>query len=61
MAGILTTVYSVLILLVALAGTAFVFALPGGDGVQSSWSRWGNFAAIAIFLVAMVLLLVAAP
>ena len=53
----LTAVYSVVILLVALGGTAFVFALPNGEGVGSSWSRWGNYAAIAIFLLAMVGLL----
>ena len=59
MVSALTAAYSVVVLLVALAGTAFVFALPGDDDGGSSWSRWGNFAAIAIFLLAMVGLLLA--
>lgn len=54
MAAILNTVYSVLVLVVALGGTAYVFAHPVGEDGDSAWSRWGEFAAVAVFLLAMV-------
>lgn len=54
MVGTLTTVYSVLILLIALGGTAFVLANPIDGDDETTWARWGNVAAVAIFLVALV-------
>lgn len=54
MAGILDTVYSIVVVALAVLGLAFVFtrgSFATGDGAD--WSRWGELVAVAVFLVAM--------
>jgi multisubunit Na+/H+ antiporter MnhE subunit len=53
MAGVLYTVYSVAVLVLALLGVLFVFTREWGPE-ESSWSRWSTVIALAVFLVAMV-------
>lgn len=53
MAGVLYTVYSVAVLVLALIGVLFVFTREWGPE-ESSWSRWSAVAALAVFLVALV-------
>lgn len=56
MAGILNTVYTILVLALALVGVAFVFtraSARSGDG-ESNWTQWGELVAVAVFLIAMV-------
>jgi len=60
MAGILNTVYSLAVLVVALAGIVFVLGIgttgegsdEGGGGI--SWWSWGILIVVAVFLIAQV-------
>lgn len=57
MAGLLNIVYSVLVLIVAVVGVAFVFYATGtdGDGNESAnWSQWVLTLVVAAFLAVMV-------
>lgn len=54
MAGILDTVYTLLVLLLALVGVTYVFARSWGQSDEGNWTRWGELVAVAVFLVAMV-------
>ena len=53
MAGILYTVYTLSVLVLALAGVLFVFTREQGPG-ETSWSQWSTVIAVAVFLVALV-------
>lgn len=61
MAGVLSIVYSIAVLVVAVAGLGFIFTVAADGSPESKWSLGGTLAAVALFLVAMVasLLLVA--
>jgi hypothetical protein len=52
MATLLDIAYIVLVLLVAVAGTGFVFVTTGGEGGRR-WQRWLVVALVAVFLVVM--------
>ncbi|MFB6302839.1 MAG: hypothetical protein ABEH78_08270 [Haloferacaceae archaeon] len=54
MAGLLTSIYSIAVLLLVLVGIAFVFTVTMDGSQESRWSLGGELAAVAIFLVAMV-------
>ena len=59
MSALLDTVYSAVILLVAIGGIGFVFYATGrdesGDGDGSArWTRWALGLAVAAFLAVMV-------
>jgi len=54
MAGIINVVYSIAVLLLALAGVAFLVTLSEDGDRASRWSLWSNLLAVAVFLVAMV-------
>lgn len=59
MAGLLNLVYSTLVVLVAIAGVAFVFFATGtdGDGNGNGGPRWVGWAlalVVAAFLAVMV-------
>jgi hypothetical protein len=58
MAGILNTVYSLGILVVALAGIVYVLGLVDGDGDDGSggrsWWAWGVLMVVVVFLLAEV-------
>lgn len=51
MATLLDTAYVVLVLLVTVAGTGFVFVTTGGR--ERQWQRWLVVALVAVFLVVM--------
>jgi len=53
MVGVLYTVYSVAVLLLALIGVLFVFTREWGPE-ETSWSRWSTVIALAAFLIALV-------
>lgn len=59
MAGFLNLVYSALVVLVAIAGVAFVFFMTGTDGdanenAGSRWVGWALALVVAAFLAVMV-------
>lgn len=54
MAGILNTVYSLAVLVVALLGIVYVLGLAGEGGESRSWWAWGILVVVAIFLIAQV-------
>lgn len=60
MAGTLNLIYSLVVLLVAVAGVVFVFTQSGGEAGESKLSRWGELATVVVFLVTMVALLLLA-
>jgi hypothetical protein len=51
MAGLLDTAYVVLVLLVTVAGTGFVFVTTSGR--ERQWQQWLVVALVAVFLVVM--------
>ena len=60
MSALLDTVYSVAVLLVAVAGMAYVFGatdVESGDG--PNWTRWIGVAVVGVFLAAMIWLTIA--
>ena len=58
MAGLLDVAYSVLVVLVALGGFAFVFSATGsdesGDAEGTRWSQWALAVVAVAFLAVMV-------
>ena len=55
MSALLDTVYSVAVLLVAVAGMAYVFgATDVGSGEDLDWTRWIGVAVVGVFLAAMI-------
>ena len=55
MSALLDTVYSVAVLLVAVAGMAYVFgATDVGSGDGSNWTRWIGVVVVGVFLAAMI-------
>lgn len=54
MAGILNTVYSLAVLVVALLGIVYVLGLAGEGDESRSWWAWGILVVVAVFLVAQV-------
>lgn len=60
MSALLDTVYSVAVLLVAVAGMAYVFgATDVGSGDDTDWTRWIGVAIVGVFLAAMVWITIA--
>lgn len=60
MAGTLTVVYSIAVLVLALVGVGLVFTVSPDGGPETRWSLGGTLAAVAVFLVAMVASLILA-
>jgi hypothetical protein len=55
MSALLDTVYSVAVLLVAVAGMAYVFgAINVGEDDGPGWTRWVGVAVVGVFLTAMI-------
>jgi NADH:ubiquinone oxidoreductase subunit 6 (subunit J) len=54
MAGILNTVYSLAVLVVALLGIVYVLGLAGEEDESRSWWAWGVVIVVAVFLLAQV-------
>lgn len=57
MSALLDALYSVLVVVVAVAGLAFVFVATGNNGDESEdggWSRWALALVVAAFLTIMV-------
>lgn len=59
MAGVLNVIYSLAVLALALGGVVFVLTRTGGPDGESRWSLFGDLAAVAVFLIAMVATLLA--
>ena len=60
MSALLDTIYSVAVLLVAVAGMAYVFGVvDSGPGDSPGWTRWVGIAVVGVFLAAMVWLTIA--
>ncbi|WP_096391343.1 hypothetical protein [Halopenitus persicus] len=55
MAGALTTVYAVIVALVAIVGFGYVLTQSDdGTGTGTRWSDWGTVAAVALFVLGLV-------
>ncbi|PSP61181.1 hypothetical protein BRC77_13595 [Halobacteriales archaeon QH_8_64_26] len=60
MSALLDTIYSVAVLLVAVAGMAYVFgAVDSGPDDGPGWTRWVGVAVVGVFLAAMIWLTIA--
>jgi MYXO-CTERM domain-containing protein len=60
MTGILATVYSLAVLVVALLGFGYVLGVTTDRSDRGSWWAWGLLVVVAVFLLAEVGLLLVA-